>query len=119
MTSRGLVVVALALVLAAGCAAPSPQLEPTPPPRECAPCGALKLAIEYQTDRFVHGEPPPNTQWECLSLDAALRDYVRCACPPEDLDNEYAGIDGHAFGQWLLHCRDVLNGPPPPLPLRE
>ena len=110
---------ALALVLAAGCAAPSPRPEPVPRSTECAPCGALKLVIEYHTNKFVRGEPPPNTRSECRSLDAALHDYIVCGCSREELEDEYAGIDGDAFGQWLLHCRDILTGPPPPLPVRE
>jgi hypothetical protein len=114
-------VAALALVLAAvvGCVEQPPSSQPAPAARECAPCDALKLVIEYQSDRFVKGEPPPNTRWECQSLDAALRDYIRCDCPRDELADEYEGIDGEAFGAWLLHCRDVLNGPPPTLALRN
>jgi hypothetical protein len=120
MVGRALVPAALALVLAAGCAAPSARPEVAARSAECAaPCGALKLVIEYHTDKFVGGEPPPKTRAECQSLDAALHDYIVCDCSRQELEDEYAGIDGEAFGAWLLHCRDVLTGPPPTLALRE
>lgn len=112
---------ALVLVLAAGvgCVGQPPSPQPARPSGDCAPCGALKLVIEHESDRFVRGEPAPNTRAECQSLDAALRDYIRCECSREELGDKYDGIDGEAFGAWLLHCRDVLNGPPPTLAVRN
>jgi len=68
---------------------------------------------------FVKGEPPPNSRWECQSLDAALHDYIKCDCPRDELANKYDGVDRAASGAWLLHCRDVINGPPPTLALRN
>ena len=111
---------AVLLAAVVGCAQPAPRpQEPAPSARCEFPCDALKLVVDYNRDKFAKGEPPPNTRAECGSLNAALSEYYRCGCPEEALHSEHPEIDGEAFGAWLMHCVDVLNGPPPTLALRE